>query len=130
VTVSSRDASRSVGEFVDDLVRIGVRILVAELSLQEGAARQVMANVADDLLCEYERTSFYVPVAYNRRNRELYGKYAAQGGQTAPHSAARVRALSEEYGLTERQVYSIVARERSITLARLQPVLPGFDSQV
>lgn len=118
---------KTVPEFVDDLLRIGTKVLTAELRVDEARARDAMSAVADQLLDEYARTTLYVPAAYSQRNTELYRRYSAPGGDTPPFTAARITALAAEFQLTVRQVYSILATRRAAILAELQPELPGLE---
>jgi len=125
---------RELPEFVDDLVRIGAAELVATAGLGAEQARTVMARIADGIVTHYARSTMYVPAAFGTRNQEIWRKYgepgpAGPGGQlgASPYTRQRVVELAAEYGLTERQIYSILTVMRARELATMQPTLPGFE---
>lgn len=120
---------RELPEFVDDLVRIGTAELIAALGITEDEARAIMARIADGIVSEYARTTMYVPAGFGSRNSEIWRRYGEPGpAGTTAFSRARVAELAAESGLTDRQVYSILAVMRSAEMARRQLQLPGLDS--
>lgn len=123
--MSRRDGE--VGEFVADLVRIGVERLVAELGLPAADAERVMRRVADVVCTEYARRHIYVPVAYDPRNRDIVRKYHESSRSARACTPARIKELAAEYALTWRQIYSILEAARKADFAARQAALPGLD---
>lgn len=117
-----------VGEFVNDLVRLGVEQLVTALRLPAEQAHQVMHLIADAVCAEYARRHIYVPVAYDPRNREIVRKYHESSRSARACTPARIKELAAEYALTWRQIYSILKDAREADFAARQGVLPGLDA--
>lgn len=117
------------GEFVSDLVRLGVEQLVTQLQLPADAAGRVMRQIADAVCAEYARRHIYVPVAYDPRNREIVRKYHESSRSARACTPARIKELAAEYALTWRQIYSILKDHREAEFALRQGVLPGLDPE-
>lgn len=128
-----------VADFVDGLVRIGVRVLVSQSGMTEEQARAAMTSISTAVVSEYARTVLYVPVSFDLRDREIWRKYGETGrladgsAGAAPFSHARIEELAVEYGRTVRQIYTIVAKCRSADRAARgfpsdQLQLEGLDS--
>jgi Mor family transcriptional regulator len=76
----------------------------------------------------YSWSTLYVPVGFDLRNVEIARKYAQPGPTgSPPYSQARVRELADEYQLTDRQIYSILATQRQADIAARQGRLPGLE---
>lgn len=119
-----------LGEFLDDLVRIGIRELKRALGVaDEQALDKAMRAVADAILVEYARRDIYVPAAYDPRNREIYRKYGEASRSARANTPERVIELSLEYALTTRQIYGIIASQAAADMAARQPKLPGFEPE-
>lgn len=118
---------RELPEFVDDLVRIGTAELVAQLGAEEAQAKTVMARIADGIVTAYARTTMYVPAGFGSRNTVIWDKFHQPGPTAARNTRARVEEIAAEYGMTTRQIYSILAVMRSAQNARFQHHLPGFE---
>lgn len=124
---------RELPEFVDDLIRVGKARLVAELGAADEAAQHVMGKIAADIVNEYARRSMYIPAGFGTRNSEIWKAYGERGpasnGQPGadPYTRARIEELAVQYGLTSRQVYSILGAMRAQELATRQGQLPGME---
>jgi hypothetical protein len=116
-----------VGEFVGDLVRIGVRELMSVLEIDPQSADRAMRQVADAVCIEYARRHIYVPVAYDPRNREIARKYREHTRSARANTPERIKELAAEYALTWRQIYSILEADRKAEFASRQGVLPGLE---
>jgi hypothetical protein len=124
----SRD--NDLDDFVENLVRIGVDQVTAELGVDRAKAEPAMRSVAEQLCAVYARRLIYVPVAYDPRNREIIEKYGRQGRAARAYSPERVTELAVEYQLGERRIYGILAQARAEDFAARQPALPGFEDPV
>lgn len=115
--------NRDVKEFVADLVRIGIRELAAELGTPEEDGQRAMQRIADGICLEYARREIYVPAAYDPRNREIVAAYHQSTSTARAVTPERVAELAAQYGLTTRQVYSILQAAREADMATRQGVL-------
>lgn len=115
-------------EFVEALVRVGEQLLAQRLGAAPDEAKATMQLVADAICMEYARRDIYVPMAYDPRNREIAAKYAQPSRSARAFSERRVLELAAEYGLTTRQIYSILRALRQAEFASRQGALPGFEA--
>jgi Mor family transcriptional regulator len=89
-----------------DIAQVVTDSLVAD-GLDAGKAREIGLAAADLVRQSYGGEQLYVPkglaLIIGPRDREIYGKF----------NGANCFALSKEYGVTERQIYNIIARIRA-----------------
>ncbi|MEY2689186.1 MAG: Mor transcription activator family [Pseudomonadota bacterium] len=122
------DRERQAEEFIDDLLRIGEHELVTTAGLAADQARAAMRRVADAVCAQYARSSIYVPVGYDPRNREIVTKYGQASRSAGAYTPERIAELAREYALTTRQIYSILRTYREAEFAQRQGTLPGLDA--
>lgn len=129
-----RKGRKRLYQFVDDLVAIGARDLVAQARMAEPQARELMTSIAYALCDQYARTNFYVPAVMERpltkRDEDMWREYGAAvfgADGSRPFTAERITELAAAHGISERQVYSVLALMRRREQDRLQVKLPGFE---
>lgn len=97
-----------------EIAQVVTEELVAVEKMPEKRAGEIGLKVADALRRKYGGHPIYVPkgiaLIVGERDREIYRKF----------DGANVFALSREYDLTERQIYSIIARVRDDDFRRRQ----------
>lgn len=98
-------------QFVDDLVAVGARELVAQLGPDEATAREVMRTVAHDICTMYARSYMYVPVdmefELSARDKDIWRKYGEDSATARKFTPARIAELATEYCITTMQIYCI-----------------------
>ena len=112
ITSGKTVGSERLNEFVEGLVRVGTPALVVALGVPEDAAERAMRGVVDAVCTEFARTTIYIPIAFDARNRDLFRKYHQESRRAAACSVQRVHELASEYAMTWRQVYSVLKTVR------------------
>lgn len=99
-------------EFVDDLVAVGARELVAQLGHDEATARAVMRAVAREICTMYARSYMYVPLdmefELSARDKDIWRKYGEDSAAARKFTPARIAELATEYRIGTMQIYCIV----------------------
>lgn len=121
-------------EFVDSLISVGARELVAQLGPDEATAREVMRTVAHDICRLYARSYMYVPVdmefELSARDIDIWRKYGTESAASRKFSPARIAELATEYSITTMQIYCIVRLMRKREFADRQGELALDDACV
>lgn len=120
-------------EFVEQLVDIGARQLVADLDVPEAAARATMSEIARSICAQFSRRFIYVPAdmefALTERDQRLWDAYGQPGPDGArPYTGERLAQLAAEAELTTVHLYRIFKLARRRELAARQHTLPGFEA--
>jgi len=116
-----RRGEEKLPQFVDDIVTLGSRHLLAQTAISEDEARTLMRKIAHDVCGLYARQHIYVPLdleyELDARDREIWIKYGQDTPKAGKFTSARVAELSAEYQLTSAQIYNIFrllkAREKA-----------------
>ena len=129
----ARKGTHRIYQFVDDLVTLGHRELMAEFGVPEDHSRDTMLKIAHAMCHHYARTTIHVPalieIRLDERDERIYEAYQLDGPDGArAFTKDRLEQLAAQYELTLRHLYSVVALARRRDLARRQPTLPGLET--
>lgn len=128
-----RSGRTKAPEFVEQLVEIGARQLVADLEVPEAAARATMSEIARGVCAQFARRFVYIPLdmefALTERDQRLWEAYGQHGPDGArPYTGERLAQLAAEAQLTTVHLYRIFKLARRRDMAARQHTLPGFEA--
>lgn len=127
-----RKSSKKLIEFVDALVTIGTRQLVADLAIDEEKAQEVARKITQQLCWRFRKTIMYVPVDLEdqlaTRDLGIWAQYGQDGPDgVRKYTPLRVAQLAEQYDLTVAHIYCIVRTVHQREIASRQGRLPGMQ---
>jgi Mor family transcriptional regulator len=108
-------------DVVQQLVEVGIRHLTSAAKLEEGQARDVMDEIANDFFRLYEGQNMYMAknVSFLRSKRDdaIWDAY----------NGLNHTELAAQHNITVIHLYRIIERKRQEARRKNQPLLPGFD---
>lgn len=115
--------NKKAAHLVHRLTEIGATMLARDLGIEQAAGETVMRDIAHALATEAGGSYVYVPKdrEFQLLKRDLEIWHA--------HTGNNVPELARAHGISETQVYNILAHMRREMKARTQPQLPGFDPE-
>jgi len=127
-----RKSREKLYQFVDALVETGTRKLVADASLEDDRARELMREIAHSICHQYARSVLYVPAdlefKLSQRDVDIWSNYGQDGPDgVRKYSPQRVAQLADEHKLTTVQIYCICKLMQRREMEGRQGRLPGLE---
>lgn len=121
-------------QLIDDIVTVGTKELISQVSMPETQAAEVMRQIAHQVCFMNAKMTIYIPEALelklSKRDEDIWAEYQVDG--PAPtcarkFSPARIEELATQHNLTVVQIYNILRLMKKREVAARQGVLPGIE---
>lgn len=132
--MSGRTGRKRPYQLVDDMITVGSKELIGQLSVPKEQAEELMRQIAHQVCFMNAKCVIYVPEALDfvlsKRDETIWAEYQLDG--PAPtcarkYSAQRIEELAHQHKLTTVQIYNIVRAMKKSEIAGRQGTLPGLE---
>lgn len=132
--MSSRTSLKRPYKLVDDMITVGSKELISQLSVPKEQAEELMRQIAHQVCFMNAKCMIYVPAALDfelsKRDQTIWAEYQVDG--PAPtcarkYSAQRIEEIAAHYNLTTVQIYNIIRAMKKSEVAGRQGTLPGLE---